>query len=141
MERTIVAVALALAFGQASAQPLAGTWIAAFEGTVFVRLELDVTGGALGGRIGIGNMEVDADGRVKAAKEPTGRPMPIFDVVARDSAVSFSTKDGNDTDRFEMHLNGGEAELRFIIDEATLKELNDEGIALPKPVRLKRVAR
>ena len=47
--------------------------------------------------------------------------------------------EGNDTDRFEMRLSGGEAELRFILDEETLKEVTDSGIPPPKPVRLKRV--
>ena len=137
----LTVVLVALSFGQ-SLEPYRGTWVAEFDGTAFVRLELDVTGGALGGRIALGDMEVDADGRVKAAKEATNRPTPpIFDVVVRDSILSFSRKDGNDTDRFEVHLNAGEAELRFILDEETLKELTDNGIAVPKPVRLKRVAR
>ena len=136
----LAAVLVALSLGQ-SLESYRGTWIAEFDGTPFVRLELDVTGGAIGGRIALGDMEVDADGRVKAAKEATNRPTPIFDVVVRDSILSFSRKDGNDTDRFEMHLNAGEAELRFILDDETLKELTDNGIAAPKPVRLKRVAR
>ena len=59
----------------------------------------------------------------------------------RDAVVSFSHKDGNDTDRFEVRLIGGEAELRFILDEETLKELTDSGIPPPKPVRLKRLSR
>jgi len=59
----------------------------------------------------------------------------------RDAVVSFSHKDGNDIDRFEMRVSAGEAELRFILDEETLKELTDEGIPPPKPVRLKRVTR
>ena len=141
MPATLLATALVAVSLAQSLDSYRGTWIAEFEGTAFVRLELDVTGGALGGRIALGNMEVDADGRVKAAKEATNRPTPIFDVVVRDSTVSFAIKDGSDTDRFEVHLNAGEAELRFILDEETLKELTDEGITPPKPVRLKRVNR
>ena len=141
MTAALLATAMvALSVGQ-SLEPYRGTWIAQFEGTAFVRLELEVTGGALGGRIALGDMEVDADGRVKAAKEAPNRPMPIFDVVVRDSTVSFSTKDGSDTDRFEVHLSAGEAELRFIFDDGFLKELTDEGIAVPKPVRLTRVTK
>jgi hypothetical protein len=136
----LAAVLVALSFGQ-SLEPYRGTWVAEFDGTAFIRLELDVTGGALGGRIALGDMEVDADGRVKAAKEAPNRPAPIFDVVVRDSILSFSRKDGNDTDRFEVHLNGSAAELRFVLDEDTLEELTDAGIAVPKPVQLKRVAR
>jgi hypothetical protein len=141
MPAALLAIVLvALSLGQ-SLESYRGTWVAEFAGTSFVRLELDMTGGALGGRIALGDMEVDADGGVKAAKEAPDQLTPIFDVVVRDSTVSFSRKDGNDTDRFEVHLNSGEAELRFILDEGTLKELTDEGIAVPKPVRLKRVAR
>ncbi len=100
-----------------------------------------MTDRALGGRIALGDMEVDGEGRVKAAREAPDRLTPLFDVLVRESGVSFSRKDGNDTDRFEMRLSAGEAELRFILDEETLKELTDSGIPPPKPVRLKRVRR
>jgi hypothetical protein len=141
MPATLLATALvALSLGQ-SLESYGGTWIAEFKGTAFVRLELSVSGGTLGGRIALGDMEVDADGRVKAARQAPDRLTPIFDVAVRNSVVSFSHKDGNDTDRFELRLIGGEGELRFILDEDTLKELTDEGIPPPKPVQLKRVAR
>ena len=139
MPATLLATALfALSLGQ-SLDSYGGTWIAEFKGAAFVRLELSVTGGSLGGRIALGDMEVDAEGRVKAARPAPDRLTPIFDVAVRNSVVSFSHKDGNDTDRFELRLIGGEAELRFIFDEDTLKELTDEGIPPPKPVRLKKV--
>ena len=139
MPATLLATALvALSLGQ-SLESYGGTWIAEFKGAAFVRLELSVSGGTLGGRIALGNMEVDAEGRVKAARQAPDRLTPIFDVAVRDSVVSFSHRDGSDTDRFELRLTGGEAELRFIFDEDTLKELNDEGIPPPKPVRLKKV--
>jgi hypothetical protein len=141
MPAAFLATALvALSLGQ-TLESYGGTWIAEFDGAAFVRLELTVTGGALGGRIALGEMQVDAEGRVKAARKAPDRLTPIFDVVVRDEVVSFSHKDGNDTDRFEMRLSGGEAELRFILDEETLKELTDDGIPLPKPVRLKKVPR
>lgn len=140
MPTALLTTALAaLSLGQ-SLEPYQGTWIAEFDGAAFVRLELSVAGGALGGRIALGEMQVDADGRVKAARKAAARASPIFDVVVRDAVVSFSHKDGNDTDRFEMRLSAGEAELRFILDAETLKELTDSGIPPPKPVRLKRVA-
>jgi len=141
MPATLLATALvALSLGQ-SLDAYRGTWIAEFDGAAFVRLELSVTGGTLGGRIALGEMQVDAEGRVKAARKAPDRLTPIFDVAARDSVVSFSHKDSNDTDRFEMRLSGGEAELRFILDAETLKGLTDDGIPPPKPVRLKRVTR
>jgi hypothetical protein len=127
-----------LCVGQ-SLESYGGTWIAEFKGAAFVRLELSVTGGTLGGRIALGDLEVDAEGLVKAARQAPDRLTPIFDVAVRDSVVSFSRKDGNDADHFELRLSGGEAELRFIFDEETVKELTDEGIPLPKPVRLKKV--
>jgi len=139
MAAALLATALAaLSLGQ-SLESYRGTWTAEFDGAAFVRLELSVTGGALGGRIALGEMQIDADGRVKAAKNAPDRATPIFDVVVRDSVVSFSHKDGNDIDRFEVRLGAGEAELRFILDEETLKELTDDGIPPPTPVRLKKV--
>ncbi len=141
MPATLLATALvALSLGQ-NLEPYGGNWIAEFGGATFIRLELSVTGSTLAGRIALGNIELDAEGRIKAVKEARNRPIPIFDVVMRDSGVSFSIKEGNDTDRFEMRLSDGEAELRFLFDEHTLKELKDDGIPAPKPVRLKRVAR
>lgn len=139
MPVTLLATALVgLSLGQ-SLESYGGTWIAEFKGAAFVRLELSVTGGTLGGRIALGDIEVDAEGRVKAAKQASDRLTPIFDVAVHDSVVSFSRRNGNDTDRLEMRLSGGEAELRFILDEATLKEVTDSGIPPPKPVRLKKV--
>ncbi len=118
----------------------AGTWIAEFDGNTFVRLEMSVNGGSLSGRIVLGDLQVDAEGRVKAVAAAPDRLTPIFDVVAKDSRLSFSHKDGDDTDRFEMYLGAGDqAELRFIPDEATLKDLKEAGIAVPKPIALKRV--
>jgi hypothetical protein len=140
MPTTLFATALvALSLAQ-SLESYGGTWIAEFKGASFVRLELSLTDGTLAGRIALGDMEVDAEGRVKAARQAPDRLTPVFDVAVRDSIVSFSHKDGNDTDRFEMRLSGGEAELRFILDDETRKELADEGIPLPKPVRLRKIA-
>ena len=123
-------------------EPYAGTWIAEFDGKIFVRLEMNVSANTLAGRIALGDIEVDSEGRVKAAKDAPDRLTPIFDIVVRDSRLSFSHKDGNDSDRFEMRLGTGEqAELQFVPDEDTLKELKEAGIPVPKPVALKRVAR
>jgi hypothetical protein len=135
MPAALLASALFALSGGQTLESYTGTWSAEFEGAAFVRLELSVTGGALGGRIALGHMEVDA------ARTAPDRLTPIFAVAVRDSVVSFSHKDGNDTDRFEMRLSAEEAELRFILDEETLKELTDSGIPPPKPVRMKRVTR
>ena len=65
---------------------------------------------------------------------------PIFDLAVRDSTLSFSRKEGHDTDRFEMRLLGAEAaELRFLLSDADRSELAASGVAMPKPIRLKRI--
>ena len=98
-------------------------------GNTFVRLDMTVNGGSLSGRIALGDLQVDAQGRVKAAAAAPDRLTPIFDVVAKDSRLSFSHKDGDDTDHFEQAIRtGDQAELRFIPDEATLKDLKEAGL-------------
>jgi hypothetical protein len=53
--------------------------------------------------------------------------------------LSFSRKAGEDTDRFEMRLLGADAaELRFLFSDADLSELAASGVAVPKPVQLKK---
>ena len=141
---TIVAIVFAAVLAPTNAQTVerfAGTWVAEFDGTRWIRLELGSTGGLPSGQIAIGDMEVDADGRVKAAHKAPDRGSPLLDIAVRDSTLDFARKDGADTDRFELHLVNGEAELRFVLDEATRKELTDNGIPAPKPVRLQRIAR
>ena len=135
-----LALTLATPTPNQKVEAFAGTWLAEFDGNTFVRLEMSLNGGSLSGRIGLGDIQVDGEGRVKAAAAAPDRLTPIFDVVAKDSMLSFSRKDGNDTDHFEMYLGAGDqAELRFIPDEATLTDLKEAGIAVPKPIALKRV--
>ena len=143
----IVAIALAMTFGQAPAsqapgQTYAGTWIAEFTGTTYVRLELEGAADALRGSIGLGNVQVDAQGQVSKA-EPAPRELTtIFDVTLRMTSIAFSRKNGNDTDHFEMRLVGNEAaELLFMLTDEDRKELAADGIPAPKPFRLKKVAR
>ncbi len=143
----IVAIALAMTVGQAPAsqapgQTYAGTWIAEFTGTTYVRLELEGAAGALRGRISLGNVQVDAQGQVNKA-EPAPRELTtIFDVTLRTTSIAFSHKDGNDTDHFEMRLVGNEAaELLVILTDEDRKELAADGIPAPKPFRLKKVVR
>ena len=140
MQRAILSVTLALAFGQASSQPYAGTWTAELAGQTYVRLELQVINGALGGRISLGNIEVDSGGEVKTALAAPNEFAPLFDVVLRDSLLSFSRKDGHDTDHFELRLVDNRAELRFIPSDADRAELAAMGVPVPKPIRLTRVA-
>jgi hypothetical protein len=139
--RGFLSVALAaFALGQGPGSTYSGTWIAEFEGTTYVRLELNTVDGGLGGRISLGNIHVDSRGEVDHAEAAPSALTSLFDVSVRDSILSFSRKDGQDTDRFQLRLLTDEtAELRFTISDTDLKELAAEGIPAPKPVRLKRI--
>jgi len=139
MLQTIAAIAWAFILGQAGNQPFAGTWIATFERKTFARVELAVTNDTLGGRIGLGNIEVNADGEVRAAATAPSQLSAIFDVVVRASVLSFSRKDGADTDRFEMRLVGDQAELSFLPSDEDRRELAAAGVPVPKPIRLTKV--
>jgi hypothetical protein len=127
---------------QTASQSFTGSWSAEYSGTTFVRLELDAARSPLGGRISLGDIELDKQGEVIKAKTAPASFTTLFDVVLRDSTLSFSRKDGRDTDHFEMRLTGENgAELRFLPSPADLKELAASGIPAPKPIRLKRGAR
>ena len=138
---TVLTFALALTAGQAGNQAFAGTWIAEFEGKTFARLELTVANDALGGKFAIGDIEVDADGAVRMAESVPATLSSIFDVVVNRSTLSFTRKDGADTDHFEMRLVGEQAELRFLPSEEDRRELAAAGVPVPKPIRLKKVMR
>jgi hypothetical protein len=100
----------------------------------------DVTDGALGGAISLGNIEVDSQGDVRTALAAPKELSSLVDVVLRESLVSFSRKDGSDTDHFELRLVGDRAELRFIPSDADRAELAAIGVPVPKPILLTRVA-
>ena len=137
----VLALAVAVTISQAGNQPFAGTWIAEFEGKTFVRIELSVANDAVRGRIGLGDIEVDADGEVRMAASAPADLTAIFDVAVRDSTLSFSRKDGADTDRFEMRIVGDQAELRLLLSDEDRSELAAAGVPVPKPIRLKKVMR
>ncbi len=141
MRSTTLAAVVALTFGQASdSRGYAGTWIAELAGKTYVRLEVTLVDDALGGRISLGNIEVDSHGVVTKAESAPRELTPIFDLAVRGSTLLFSLKEGEDTDRFEMRLLGAEAaELRFLLSDADLSEAAASGVAVPKPVRLKKI--
>jgi hypothetical protein len=123
--------------GQSGPAAVAGTWTAESAGRTFLRLELRNANGTITGGISVGDIEVDSQGVVSKAGEPSPTLSPISGVTLRGSVVSFSRTDGNEIDRFELHLlPGGSAELRFILSEADRRELAAEGIPTPKPIRL-----
>ena len=140
MRSTILAAVVSLILSQTSeSRDFAGTWIAELAGKTYVRLEVTLTDGALGGRISLGDIEVDSQGDVSKAESAPRELTPIFDLAVRGSTLSFSHKAGHDTDRFEMRLLGAEAaELRFLLSDADLSELAASGVAVPKPIRLKK---
>jgi len=140
MKTVTLAIALTiLSMGQSGAASFAGSWTAQFQGRTFVRLELKATNGAITGGISLGDLEVDDKGAPRHVGDPPRDLTPIVDVRQRGSTLMFALKDGTDTDRFELRLlEGGRAELQFLLDDATRKEIAASGVAVPKPIPLTR---
>lgn len=139
MKTLALVIALTAVSSQSGRTSVDGTWIAQFEGRTFLRLELKTVDGATTGGLGIGNIEVDKQGALQRVGELPRMLTPIFDVTEQPSLVTFSRKDGSDTDRFELHLLGvGRAELRFLPSDEDREELAANGIPAPKPIALTR---
>ena len=135
---------LALTFVVFPVQPIpaaaAGTWVAEREGTVFVRLELRVTDGALSAGLATGDVQFDDKGAVKNAKPAPAKATPITDLTATGMDLSFVRLEGNDTERFRLRvLSDDRAELQFLPDEEMLEELKEAGIPAPGPFALRKV--
>ena len=138
----LLATALVIGATQTSNQSFAGMWTAEHGGQTFVRLDLQVTGNAIGGQLSLGDVEVDKTGALKTVKAATREPKPIFDVVERAGKLTFAHKDGEETDRFEMKLiDASTAELALVITEDMRQEMASEGISDFKPFKLKKLAR
>ena len=132
----VVAIA-AVSAGQSDGASIAGSWTARFEGRTFVRLELKTENGTITGGISLGNVEADSQGAVRRADESPRALAPIFDVKRRASILTFSRKDGDSIDRFEVRLlDAGDAELKLLLDDEDLEELAASGIPTPKPIHL-----
>ena len=132
----VVAIA-AVSSVQSDSTSIAGSWTARFDGRTFVTLELKTANGTITGGISMGNFEVDSQGVVRRADESPRALTAIFDVKLRASLLTFSRKDGDSTNRFEVRLlDGGDAELRFLVDDEDLEELAADGIPAPKPIHL-----
>jgi hypothetical protein len=136
----MLAILLAVLLGQAPTQTLPGTWVAEHAGTRFIRLELRAAGDTLGGSIAIGNLRITPQGEIESVTEVPAASTVIFDVVVKNSVLTFARKDQHDTDRFEVRLVGNAAELHFILTEADRRELAAEGVPPPRPVRLTKIA-
>ena len=139
MRIALVAAILASTLGQAGGQPFVGQWAAEQNGRPVVRLELRVTNGALGGSIQLADIHVDGNGNVETVLSDLSPASALVDVVAQTKTVVFARRDGNDIDQFEMTLtDDASAELRFVPTAAVLRELADDGIPMPRPIRLTR---
>ena len=118
--------------------PYSGDWTADFRGTTYVRLALNDKGGAPQGAMSIGkSIQVDGQGNVERVSEAALTLGPMLDVSRSGEVLSFSYKDGDDVDKFELRLiDASSAELTLLIPEEERKQLAAEGIPLPKPFRL-----
>jgi hypothetical protein len=106
-------------------------------GRTFIRLEIETVNGAISGGIGLGELEVDREGLVRRAEAAPANLTPIFDVTMHGSTMTFSTKDGNDTDRFELRLiENATADLHVLVSDDARRQFAAEGVTLPKPIRL-----
>ena len=141
MALAVLALAVSLTVNQTGFLAFEGTWVATHAGTTFARLEFRVTDGKLEGRIGLGDIHVDANGVVDQVTDAPRTLKPIFDASLKGSTLAFASKDLHDTDRFELTLIGPDAELRFLLSELDRKNLAAEGIPIPKPIRLTRLGR
>ena len=137
-----LAAILVTGAAQTANQSFVGTWIGEHAGQTFVRLDLDATGKAIGGRISLGDVEVDKTGNLKTVKPPKRASTPILDVVERAGKLTFARREGRDTDRFELTLiDATTAELALVITDEMRKELASEGISDFKPFRLRKLER
>ena len=135
-------LAAALAFMQSTGvQDFAGTWTATFKGQPLARLELTLSNAELRGQLSLSGFHADAQGEVDGLIPDAGHTAPIFDVSLHDGVLTFAAKDGDDTDRFGARLVDGHVLLTFIPDAATLRELADNGIAVPHPITMTREGR
>ena len=125
--------------GQAGSTRLAGSWTAEFEGKTFIRLELNAANGGITGGISLGNIELDPQGAVRRANPVPPGLKPISNVVQRESTLAFVLNEGDEPDRFEFRLlDGGRAELHFLLSDDDREELAANGIAAFRPIVLTR---
>jgi hypothetical protein len=129
-----LAIALAIMVGQPF-NGYSGDWTADYHGTTYVRLALTGTVGAPQGAMSIGeSIHVDARGNVDGVTEAPSNLTPMLDVRWNGTVLSFTVKNDDDIDRFELRLiDANTGELTPIIPEEQRQELAKEGIPLPKP--------
>jgi hypothetical protein len=130
---------LGIAPWQSAIVDMPGTWIADHRGTMFVRLELKVVNNTLAGAIGTGNVSFDDNGvREVTAVPPT--LTPLYEVVIKGPSITFMRQEGSDAEHFRLTVLGADqADLLFLPSEELLQELKEDGIAVPKPIRLHKI--
>ena len=142
MHLLICLLMLVPSLSQARAEDYVGTRTAEFKGTTFMELDLRMLNGALVGNISLGNMHVDENGNVDAVRATPEKREPVTDFAVLGSRLTFTHKDGDDAEHFEMRLlDGTTAELRFVLTNEQRVELGVNDVHPPKPIRLKRLAR
>jgi hypothetical protein len=139
-------VALLLTLGQSNGQTFAGKWTCEYFGRTLARLELQDSDWGLTGRISIGAMHVDAEGKLDMVLEEATYYTPIFNVSIRDGVLSFAREEEDDnhrveTNRFELRVSGDTATLAFLITDKFREELKASGMGPPQPITLKRIGR
>jgi hypothetical protein len=142
MRCLLVAVAIASTIvGQPATQRFSGRWSADHQERAVVRLDLRSNGDALEGWIQLADIHVDNRGEVDSVLSDLPLAATLIDVTVRGQRAAFARRDGNDIDHFEFTLLDDRiAELRFVFSDADRRELADNGIPLPKPIRLTRTA-
>ena len=136
---SMVLAVTALSAFQPARTPIAGSWTAKFEDRTYIRLEIKTVDGAIAGGISLGHFELDPQGAVRRADAAPLILRPIFDAAQRGSTVTFSAKDVNDTDKFELRLlENADAELWLLLNDEDRAELAASGIPLPRPIRLRK---
>ena len=83
-------------------------------------------------------MHINDRGEIDHVIKPAVNFTPLFDLSDRDGVLVFARKDGDDTDRFELRVNGDTAQLTFLVTEEFRQELKDDGLPVPKPITLTR---
>src|ERR1051326_3409452 len=135
MATLILMTVLSIGLAQSSAQ-FAGTWTGMLDGKTFARVELTETAGRISGRISLGAVHFGPSGDITEVNQPATNFTPIFDLAVRDGVLTFARKDGEETDRFELRLVDGAAQLIFVFSDADRAEFASQGVTNVKPMRL-----